>query len=190
MLPINEKMLRYGETDLASLSFQYWTFASVRDKLELDNEQMGVYSVGLISRLDEAEIELNLDTFWRACESVSTHLHERLANDEDVASVMEGYDFGEFERSRAIHERSFSHGVSNIGRVEGTRPSASLRASELYFGFSMHEDRFISTLISIVATLDDTLTWAISFNEKQFKRDFVRDLIANINTNIEKLLAD
>ena len=147
---------------------------------------MGVYSIGLISRIDVSE--LSLGTFWRVCESVSKRLHQRLDNDEDISAVLDGFDFQEFEVKRDIYERRFNYGISNVGRVESTKPSASLKTTELYFGFSMIEDHVVFTMISIVATLNGTLTWVVSFNDRLYKRTIVRDLITNINRNIDKLL--
>jgi len=99
--------------------------ASLRDKFEITNHQMGVYTVML--NVQDYVTDLNESNFWEHVERKSKDLHKRLDNNEDIEQpgsqndkefikkLNEDFDFSKF----TSHDFLFS----NIGIMEGNSKS-------------------------------------------------------------------
>ena len=187
-LAMKQTLTKYGETHIVSMPFQFFTFVSVRNKLKLDDNEMGVYSVGLMSRLDVPEN--GLDDIWTTAEDLSKKLHERLGHDEDIHRILEGYGVDKIEQGFDTFEANFNHGLSNIGLFDNTRESSVLKTTQISFGMPFLEKRFPGTIFGFTSTINDTLTWTMSFNELTYSREFIREMLNSIDGFIDKLIAD
>ena len=184
-LAYKEMLIRYGEVDLAALPFQFYTLISVRDKLKISNEKMGVYSVGLMTLLNDPHI--SLDSIWSTIDKLSKCLHARLKNNEDLSEIVAGYDVKKIGEGFNIDEYEFSHGVSNVGVVENTRDNSILKATEIYFAMPSKEKRFVGTFSSFISTIGDTLAWTFSYHEQTYTCQFIKEFIELIDQYLEKI---
>jgi hypothetical protein len=192
-LAMKKTYIKHGLFELSKLKFQYYTLASVRDKLKIRNDQMGVYSVGLDTILDG---DLSLENLWQIASKQSKSLHSRLANNEDLKSINEINSFVCYLNEHNKYDSNdyaFSHTLSNIGILDDKQNddesfSIKLKAESFYFFMPVLEKRFCGLFFIGCSTINDQLCLAFSYNSKKYNKQFVLDLKTSIINIVNQLV--
>jgi len=154
---------------------------------------MGVYSTGLESFLDES---INIENFWKKAQEHSIQLHNRLKNNEDLLSVLNGENF----LDSLIQNKSFYDSdekvdlftLSNTGilktRLNTDGMNDVIHIKENYTAMPAFENRYSALLFNGVSTINKCLFWSFSFNEKYFSKLFISNLKINMLDIINKLV--
>ena len=195
-LAMRNTYIKHDLLELSKLNFQYYTLASVRDKLKIRNDQMGVYSVGLDTILDVDD--LCIENVWRIAFKQSKSLHSRLASNEDLKLINEMESFVCYlneTNKYDLNEYNFSHSLSNIGILDNNTNDDNdssfikLKAESFYFFMPVLEKRFCGLFFIGCSTINNQLCLSFSFNSKKYNKQFVSDFKESI-LNIVNHLVD
>ena len=174
-LAYKKTCIAYEVTDIPMNSLQPCILASLREKLKVNALQMGVFSVAFNCMVED---ELSEETVWTVAEKQTLLLHAKIRNNEDIecfkhldnliALISSGYEFAKNQ------ETNFD--FSNIGIMKNTREGSAIHILEHYVGMPSVENRFVAPFFNGLTTVNGNLCWALSFNEKIFSIQFIRDL--------------
>ena len=184
-LAYKKTCIEFKAADMTLENVQILVLVSLREKLNLSNLQMGVYSTAIYSKI---EGELNEKSVWSIAEIVSENLHEKLKNNEEIEAIKnmpELYSLimNDFEWCR---NRSANFNFSNIGIMKNTNSNA-IKIQKHFLGMSCSNNRVSAPLFHAITTIDNSLCWSISYDERAYSQKFVLMLKEEILTLLEKL---
>ena len=179
----------YTERDIGDVpleNYQFDMLTSIRDQLQVKNSQMGVFSLAYSVRVDLDKEE----TLWKLAENLSVTLHRRIKNNEFVESMSDMYKLFELinENHNFGDNQTSNFAISNLGVMPNNARSDVIRVEEHYMSMPCLENRFASPLFNLLTTVDGSLCWGISFNEKIYAVEFVNDLKKGIAHFIDTLI--
>ena len=177
-LAYKKTCIQFNVNDISLDTFMPCILLSLREKFNLNNLQMGVYSTALNVEING---NLNEDTIWKISENVSLCLHDKIKNNVDISNfqylddfinlVNSDFDFGNNQ------ETNFD--FSNIGIMKNTSTSA-IYIKQHYIAMPNLENRFVAPMFHGLVTIDSNLCWGISYNEKIFSNNFINYLKQSI----------
>ena len=184
-LAYKKTCIEFNVADMTLENFQILVLVCLREKLNLSNLHMGVYSTAIYSKI---EGELNEKSVWSIAEIVSENLHEELENNEEMEAIKkmpELYDLimNDFEWRR---NRSANFNFSNVGIMKNTNTNA-IKIQKHFLGMSSSINRVSAPLFHAITTIDNSLCWSISYDERAYSQKFVLMLKEEILTLLEKL---
>jgi hypothetical protein len=165
----------------------------LREKLKLDDLDMGVYSTGLESFLDQS---LTLENFWETAQKHSIEFHRRLKNNEDLHSVLgvESF-FDSLIKNESFYDSDekidlFTISNTNVldTHLSETINDDVIHLKEHYTAIPAMENRYSALFFNGISTVNKHLCWSMSFNEKYFSKSFISSLKLNICNIINKLI--
>jgi hypothetical protein len=150
----------------------------------LDNLASGLWAVVFNCILTESELYKD---FWQLAKIQSDSIHERLKQNEQFESAK--MDFCLLEQIRSDMQFSNGGGVhfalSNLGSMKN---KTSIKIKEHHFGFSFVENRWNSLVFHGITTVDDELSWSITYNSNAIKDDIVDELVQCISNIIAEII--
>ncbi|CAF0843296.1 unnamed protein product [Brachionus calyciflorus] len=164
---------------------QFIILASVREKLGIDNSYGGVFSSEVNQCLD---FDLNINNFWDFVEKQSLELHDSIRKNLDI-KIFEKTDESWENILQNKYDEGFLNGIiSNLGVMSSTS-SDKIKVVEHYVRMPAVYGRISSTMFNGISTVNGTLCWAISYNEKYFTKKFQTELIDEINGIVDTLIS-
>ena len=132
---------------------------------------------------------------WRLAEIKSICMHQKLTQNEELNSSMSSsnneIDFAidiinsNFDFANNTFDNFF---LSNIGIMNNTKNYNVITLKEHYVAVSCLENRCGPVFEFGVTTIENNLNIAISFNEKIFSTEFIKNLKKDFLENIETLI--
>ena len=181
------------EANTSSLldGIQFSLAKSPRETLKVDNNKMGCYVTSLYCRID---LNKSDQDFWTLVENDSILLHKRIANNEEFSLWYENknvkdiftnlinsnYDF--------VNHSSLSYAISNIGPMKNTKNERVIRVLSHYVSIPCNEQRFGPYIYFGLTSIDNNFFLAISYSEKVYSTQFVRDLKVEFLEQIKTIL--
>ena len=177
---------KYEVDDVPLDSFQFMFLTGLRDRLKVKNTQMGFFSLTMACRIED---DLDGGDLWRVAEKFSESFHRRLQFNEDlpeahalsaIYSMLEsGFDFGQLVSTNFV--------ISNLGVMHNTS-NGVFRINEHYVTGPSVEKRMASGLNNGISTVANNLCWCVSYNEKYFSTQFIKDYKAGILGLVDELI--
>ena len=133
--------------------------------------------------------DMSEERLWNLAENESMLLHKRISNNEELAFEIDdlfvdlldnNFDFG--------NHSSTNFCLSNIGIMNNTKNANLVKLKEHYVAVPCLENRFGAVLQFGITTIEKSLNCAISFNEKIFSKDFIRDIKKYFLESIDKII--
>jgi hypothetical protein len=183
----------YQVDDIDQMDFiQSKILVSLREKLNISNQQMGVYSVALPNQVDISKYMSKQENFWQLVENESLKLHARLEHNEDMDEIGEkeeelihlvnsNYDF--------LTHTSHDFVLSNLGKMS-FNSMQTVKCDEFYFSMEIIYPSFAGSFFNGVLTLDESLFWSFTFDDKYYSLKFIKELKHLIMRFIDQLVSD
>jgi hypothetical protein len=180
---------KYQVDDIDEIdALQAKILVSLREKLGLVNDQMGVYSLALNSRINTKG--LDEENFWLEAEKRSMELHNRIKNNEDLEEIgpnmnllidliNSGFDF--------TKHTSHNFVLSNIGLINSNNMSV-IKIDAHYIMMQMSYNCFAGPLFNGITTINGDLCWSLSFNQRYFSREKINELKESILAFVDHIV--
>jgi hypothetical protein len=169
---------------------KYEVLVSVREKLNLTNLQMGIYSTVIENQILD---DLNEDEFWKVAQQQSTSLHDRLKSNDDIGSIEpDAYIDALNDETKNIGSCNL-FSISNIGRIDydNKNPDFVIKMKEHYMFETLRHRGIGGYLLFGISSISnsDDLCWSFNYVEYYYSKEFINDLKHSIVTLIENLIA-
>ena len=175
-------LVEHGEQELANAPLRYLVPISLRQKLGIRTNQMGVYISALLVDDDGNDRK---DGIWSSCERRTRSLHSRIAHNEELMFLLSfarsspppttTVSIDELEAGQELKSLSYFMDLTNFGTFDDcdddNRAALSVRA--ISCALPLLNRQMSGYLVVSLATVNDTMSITMSFNERVFRREFI-----------------
>ena len=174
-------------SDIPTNKIQYYILANLRHKLQIRNEQMGVYTTMLEAIMHNRE--LSLATFWLVVEQKSALLERRLNENKDINFLADADLLYNQIKAATYSEANVNFTMANVSQIRNNKERHSIRLRQHYMRMPCVCNRFGSAFFIALTIVDGKLCWSLSYSESRLSTNIVNDLIAEIFDIIGALIA-
>jgi hypothetical protein len=189
----HQACLKHKLNDIPLDSVQFDNLVSFRPKFGIENGQMGVFSHCLECKFDFSQEPKTKGDFWCLAELDSVSFHERIRNneeffiyetnqDETIQNVNSNFDFSNNTYTNFM--------FSNLGVMSNTKEESCVQIVEHYAFLPALANRVGPFLFFGLTTIDGQLFVAISYNQKLFSDDLIKDLKRGFLEKVDWLIED
>lgn len=156
---------------------------NIRPKLNLDFEQIGMF-VTVFDCLVNLH-EQSLSSLWSNATEQHHDLHHRIEKEEYIQNCQNDTDL-----LKLIHNNELfccddvQFAFSNLGSLSTT---SDTQLEEHYFGVSLIEQRWTSSILLGISTINNHLCFTITYNKNQIQAIFLDKWIEKIQSLLEQV---
>jgi hypothetical protein len=157
---------------------------NIRPQLDLDFEQIGMFATvfDCFININEQAIE----SLWSNAIQQHDDLHHRINEKEYIINCKNDTDLLKMINNNEEFSCDDVHfAFSNLGLLTNTIDN---QIEEQYFGVSLIEQRWTSSILVGISTIQNHLCFTITYNKNQIKENFIDKWIEKIYYLLEQIL--
>lgn len=156
---------------------------NVRPELKLDFEQSGVF-VTVFDCFVHIN-DLSTSSIWENAVKQHQDLHHRIHEKEYIANCKNDTDLLKLINNNESFSCDDVHfAFSNLGLLPNTNDN---QIEEQYFGVSLIEQRWTSSILVGVSTVNNRLCFTITYNKNKVKKDFIEKWVEKFYCLLEQI---
>ena len=173
--------LACGSTDEGTLKIHM--MVNIRPQLSLDFEQAGMFVTVFDCLVRVASP--SIPSMWANAIEQHHDLHDRIRRQEYISNCKNDTDLLKMiNDNHAFCCDDVQFAFSNMGVLPNTSEN---QIEEHYFGVSLIEDRWTSSILVGVGTIHDRLCFTITYNQNKIETTFVDRWIEKIYSLLERI---
>jgi hypothetical protein len=164
-------------------TFKIHMMVNIRPQLNLDFEQIGMFAT-----VFDCFIDLNqqsLTSLWINAIKQHADLHHRINEKEYIINCKNDTDLLKMINNNESFSCDDVHfAFSNLGLLTNTIDN---QIKEHYFGVSLIEQRWTSSILIGISTINNQLCFTITYNKNQVEKQFIDQWIEKISYLLEQI---
>jgi hypothetical protein len=156
---------------------------NIRPQLGLDFEQSGMFTTVFDCFVDVNK--QSISSLWLNAIKQHNDLHQRINEKEYIMNCKNDTDLLKMINDNedfSCDDVAFA--FSNLGLLSNTDDN---QIEEQYFGVSLIEQRWTSSIIVGISTINDHLCFTITYNKNTIAKDFIEKWIEKISDLFEQI---